>query len=172
MANCTSFGKGVYVLTGLSSFTGNATTSATGVTFVLTCSTRTGNVTLPSLCAPGQTGGSIEVKGGATLNVSMDSPPFYASICLGLAIVSDPNNTGGISVNGNSGNGNNGGRLNVTGSIYLRSGTLTYGGGPGLTVNGNILVGNYAGNGNPGVLQAQGCNFGAGPPGGGIYLLH
>ena len=106
------------------------------------------------------------MKGGATLNVSMDSPPFYASICLGLAIVSDPNNTGGISVNGN-GNGNNGGgRLNVTGSIYLRSGTLNYGGGPALTVDGNILVGNYAGNGNPGSCDAQGCNFGRGRPAG------
>ena len=176
VANCTSFGRGVYVLTGLSSFTGNGTTSATGVTFVLTCSTRMGNVTLPSLCLPGQSGGSIEVKGGATVNVSMDSPPFYANICLGLAIVSDPNNTGGISVSGNNGNGNNGngnsGRLNVTGSIYLQSGTLTYGGGPAFTVDGNILVGNYAGNGNNGVLHAQGCNNGAGPPGGGVHLLH
>ncbi len=174
VANCTTFDPGVYVLTGPSSFTGNTTTTATGVTFVLTCSTKTGNVTVPSLCAPGRQGGSIDVKGGATLNVSMNSPPFYASICLGLAIVSDPNNTGGISVNGNgNGNGNNGGgRLNVTGSVYLRSGTLTYGGGPALTVNGNILVGYYAGNGNPGSLQAQGCNFGAGAPGGGIHLLH
>jgi Flp pilus assembly protein TadG len=170
VANCTSFGRGVYVLTGLSSFTGNTTTSATGVTFVLTCSTKTGNVTLPSLCMPRQSGGSIEVKGGATVNVSVDSPPFYASICFGLAIVSDPNNAGGLLVSG-SGNGNTG-RLNVTGSIYLRSGTLTYGGGPALTVDGNILVGNYAGNGNNGVLQAQGCNFGAGPPGGGVHLLH
>lgn len=171
VANCTSFGKGVYVLTGLSSFSGNSATTATGVTFVLTCSTKTGNVTVPSLCLPNQSGGSIEVKGGATVNVAMDSPPFYASICLGLAIVSDPNNTGGISVNGNNGNGNNGGRLNVTGSIYLKSGTLTYGGGPALTVDGNILVGNYAGNGNNGVVRAQGCNNGAGPPGGGVHLL-
>ena len=172
MANCTSFGKGVYVLTGLSSFTGNSTTSATGVTFVLTCSTRTGNVTLPSLCAPGQTGGSIEVKGGATAERVHGLASLLRQHLPRPGHRQRPEQHRRPLGQRHSGNGNNGGRLNVTGSIYLRSGTLTYGGGPDLTVNGNILVGNYAGNGNPGVLQAQGCNFGAGPPGGGIHLLH
>lgn len=169
VGNCTSFGAGVYVLTGLSSFAGTRTIQATGVTFVLTCSSAAGGVTRSSACSPGQSGGSIDVRGGATVNVTVSSPPVYVGVCLGLAIVSDPNNTGGLLVNG-SGSGNTG-RLNVTGSIYLRSGTLTYGGGPDLTVNGNIIVGNYAGNGNPGTLHALGCGNGGGSAGGGVHLL-
>jgi Flp pilus assembly protein TadG len=169
VGNCTSFAAGAYVLTGLSSFSGNATIQATGVTFVLTCSSTAAGTTRSSACAPNQSGGSIEVKGQATLNVSLSSPPLYASVCFGLAIVSDPNNTGGLLING-SGNGN-AGRLNVDGSIYLKSGTLSYGGGPDLTVNGNIIVGNYAGNGNTGTLHALGCGPGAGGGGGGVHLL-
>jgi len=169
VGNCTSLDAGVYVLTGLSSFAGTGTVQATGVAFVLTCSSLTAGVTRSSACAPGQSGGSIEVKGQVTVNVSVASPPLFGSICVGLAIVSDPNNTGGILVNG--GGGVNAGRLNVTGSVYLRSGTLTYGGGPDLTVNGNIIVGNYVGNGNPGLVHALGCGNGAGPAGGGVHLL-
>ena len=86
-----------------------------------------------------------------------------------MAIVSDPNNTGGLLINGNG--GGNAGRLSVTGSVYLKSGTLTYGGGPDLTVDGNIIVGNYAGNGNTGNLHALGCGPSAGPGGGGVHLL-
>lgn len=169
VGNCTTFAAGTYVLTGLSSFTGNGTVQATGVTFVLTCSSTVLGVTRSSACPSGGSGGSIEVKGRVTLNVSVSSPPVFASICLGLAIVSDPNNTGGLLVNG--GGGANTGRLNVTGSIYLRSGTLTYGGGPDLNVDGNIIVGNYAGNGNPGILHALGCGPASGPAGGGVHLL-
>jgi Flp pilus assembly protein TadG len=165
---CTSFGPGVYVLTGASSFTGNGTIQATGVTFVLTCSSTVGGTVRSSPCPANTSGGSIEVKGQVTVNVSVSSPPVYASICFGLAIVSDPNNTGGVSVNG-TGNGGNG-RLNVDGSIYLKSGTLTYGGGPDLTVNGNILVGNYSGNGNKGILHALGCGPGRGAGGAGVHL--
>src|SRR4051794_15767513 len=133
VGNCTLFNPGLYVLTGLSSFTGNKTIQATGVTFVLTCSSTAAGTTRSSLCAPNQPpGGSIEVKGGATVNISVSSPPLYATVCFGLAIVSDPNNTGGLLVSG-SGNGNTG-RLSVDGSIYLKSGTFTYGGGPDLTV--------------------------------------
>ena len=127
VGNCTSFGAGLYVLTGLSSFSGNTAVQATGVTFVLTCSTTAAGTTRSSACAPNQSGGSIEVKGRATLNVSVSSPPIYASVCFALAIVSDPNNTGGLLINGNG--GGNAGRLSVTGSVYLKSGTLNYGGG-------------------------------------------
>ncbi len=169
VGNCTSFGSGVYVLTGLSSFAGARTIQATGVTFVLTCSSVTAGVTRSSTCTPGQSGGAIDVRGGTTLTVSVSSPPVYVGICLGLAIVSDPNNTGGLLVNG-SGSGNTG-RLNVNGSIYLRSGTLTYGGGPDLTVNGNVIVGNYAGNGNTGTVHALGCGNGGGAAGGSVHLL-
>jgi Flp pilus assembly protein TadG len=169
VGNCTSMAAGVYVLTGLSSFAGTGTVQATGVTFVLTCSSVTAGVSRSSACSPGQSGGSIEVRGQVTVNVSVASPPAVVGICFGLAIVSDPNNTGGLLVNG-TGTGN-AGRLNVTGSVYLRSGTLTYGGGPDLTVNGNVIVGNYVGNGNPGLLHAVGCGNGAGPAGGGVHLL-
>jgi len=169
VGNCTTFGSGVYVLTSLSSFAGARTIQATGVTFVLACSSVTAGATRSSPCTPGQSGGAIDVRGGATLTVTVSSPPVYVGICLGLAIVSDPNNTGGLLVNG-GGSGSTG-RLNVTGSIYMRSGTLTYGGGPDLTVNGNVIVGNYAGNGNTGTVHALGCGNGGGAAGGSVHLL-
>ena len=105
------------------------------------------------------------------MNVAMDSPPLYASVLLGLATSATRRHRRPAS-NG-QGNGNNGGgQLMVAHSIYLRSGTLTYGGGPDLTVNGNILVGNYAGKRElRETVKAQGCNLGRGHPGGGIHLL-
>jgi Flp pilus assembly protein TadG len=164
--NCTSMSAGVYVVTGATAFTRNATIQATGATFVLTCSSATGGTTRSSACAPGTPGGSIEVGGQATVNISVSSPPIYASICFGLAIVSDPNNTGQLWVHGSQA------QLNVTGSVYLKSGTLNYSGGPDLRVAGNLLVGNYTSSGNPGTLHALGCGPGGGSGGGGVHLLH
>jgi Flp pilus assembly protein TadG len=164
--NCTSFAAGAYVITGATAFTRNATIDATGVAFVLTCSSTTAGVLRSSTCPPGQSGGSIEVGGQAKVNVSVSSPPLYAGICFGLAIVSDPNNTGQLWVHGTQA------QLTVTGGVYLKSGTLNYGGGPDLTVSGNIIVGNYTANGNPGTLHALGCGPGSGPGRGGVHLLH
>jgi len=164
---CDTLAPGVYVVTGGTSFTraGATTIQATGVTFVLACSRTTAGVTRSSACASGEPGGSIEVGGRATLNLSVPSPPAYPGICFGLAIVSDPNNTGQLWVHGTNA------QLNITGSIYLKSGTLNYGGGPDLTVAGNIIVGQYLGNGNPGMLHALGCGPASGGGGGGIHLL-
>jgi Flp pilus assembly protein TadG len=164
---CTTLAPGVYVVTGATSFTraGATTIQATGVSFVLACSRTTGAVTRSSACASGEPGGSIEVGGRTTLNLSVPSPPVYAGICFGLAIVSDPNNTGQLWVHGTNA------QLNVTGSIYLRSGTLNYAGGPDLTVAGNIIVGQYLASGNPGILHALGCGPASGGGGGGIHLL-
>jgi Flp pilus assembly protein TadG len=159
---CTSLAAGVYVVTDDTSFTRNVTLQATGVTFVLTCSSPGGERS--QACAPGQDGGSIEVGGQAALNLSVSSPPLYAGVCAGLAIVSDPNNTGKLWVHGTQA------QLTVTGSIYLRAGTFDYSGGPDLTVAGNIIVGNYLASGNPGILNAQGCPA-ASVTGGGVHLL-
>jgi hypothetical protein len=162
---CTSLDKGVYVITSATAFTKNGTIQATGVTFVLTCSTTTAGVLVSSQCAPNQSGGSIQVGGQATVNVSVSSPPVYLGICFGVAIVSDPNNTGSLWVNGTQA------RLSVTGSIYLPAGTLNYSGGPDLNVAGQIIVGKYTSSGNPGTLHALGCGTASGTGSGGVYLL-
>jgi Flp pilus assembly protein TadG len=157
---CTSLAAGVYVVTSATSFTRNVTIRATGVTFVLACA----SAGRSSLCAPNASGGSIEVGGQASLDLTVSSPPLYAGVCAGLAIVSDPNNTGQLWVHGTQA------QLTVTGSIYLRSGTLNYAGGPDLNVSGNIIAGNYLASGNPGILHAEGCPA-ASVTGGGVHLL-
>lgn len=114
---------GIYVIAGGTfSITSNATVSGSGVTVYLTCSA------YPSPCnSGGQAGSAMTVSGNFTL-----SAPTSGTYT-GVAIFSDRNNTGGVSVGGQ-------GSLSITGTIYAKSSGISFSGGAsGATFQARVI---------------------------------
>ncbi len=130
IGNCRTFARGVYVVTGVSRFSGNITIDASsGVVFYAACSQGRGTV-VSSTCAQGQAGGSIQFAGTVNGRVTALPDPAFR----GLAIIYDRNNTAPLVLVGAPG-------LDVDGSVYAASARLTNNGTGPLTINGTLVVG-------------------------------
>jgi hypothetical protein len=103
---------GVYVLDSIGlSLAGGATLQGTGVTIVLTSAGAASTI------------GNIDIKGGATVNITAPLPPNPPNTTAGIAFWIDKR----APDNGNSFNG--GSTMNITGAIYLPSQSVTFNGG-------------------------------------------
>ncbi len=118
---------GTYVVAGGSfSVSGGATVTGSGVTIYLACSA------YPTNCTPGQAGATASLSGNSSSSITLSAPT--SGTYSGIAIFSDRNNTGSITVGGQ-------GTLNLTGTIYAMSGPMTLGGGAsGSTFNARVIT--------------------------------
>lgn len=134
---------GLYVVTGVWSFTGGAMLDATsGVTLYFACGTTTAVVP----CAqPGQAGGALNDAGNGDVSITApDSGPFQ-----GLAIAYDRLNTSPINLSGN-------GSGTVIGTIYAYSANLRYdGNGCSLANQALIVVDSLEFNGDGSCLKSD-----------------
>lgn len=122
-SNCT-LSAGLYVVIG-GTFGGNNGVVANNVTLYFTC--RTG--TVARTCNPNESGGTLDLSGNGNFTLSAPSTSVNKSIPQ-VAVAFDRNNAATVRMVGN-------GLLNVTGSIYLKSGTLDMRGN-GCTAQTNI----------------------------------
>jgi len=111
-SNCT-LTPGLYVVIG-GTFGGNAGIVANNVTMYFTC--RTGNAA--RTCNANESGGTIDLSGNGNFALTAASAPTSPSKAIPhVAIAFDRNNAQTVRLVGN-------GTMNITGSIYLKSGTL------------------------------------------------
>lgn len=113
-ANCT-LAPGLYVIVG-GTLGGNNGVVANNVTMYFTCKTTSGPVA-PRACNSGEsTGGDLDLSGNGDFSITAPTVSANKSIP-GVAIVFDRNADKTLRLVGN-------GALSITGSIYLKSGTL------------------------------------------------
>jgi len=145
ISNCRTFARGLYVVTGVSRFSGNITVDASsGVVFYATCSQGRATV-ISSACAQGQAGGSIQFAGTVDGTITALPDPAFR----GLAIIYDRNNTAPLVLVGAPG-------LTVDGGVYAASARLTNNGTGPLTVNGTLVVGSILLDGVPSRIVVTG----------------
>lgn len=126
-ANCV-LTPGLYVVVG-GTLGGNNGITATGVTLYFTCKTASGPVA-PRACNPGETtGGGLDLSGNGNFSITAPTVSVNKSIP-GVAIVFDRNADQTLRLVGN-------GALSITGSIYMKSGTVDMRGN-GCTASTNI----------------------------------
>jgi Flp pilus assembly protein TadG len=126
-ANCV-LTPGLYVVIG-GTLGGNAGITAPGVTLYFTCKTTSGPVA-PRACNAGETtGGTLDLSGNGDFSITAPTVSSNKSIP-GVAIVFDRNADQTLRLVGN-------GALSITGSIYLKSGTVDMRGN-GCTASTNI----------------------------------
>lgn len=109
-SNCT-LTPGLYVFIG-GTLGGNTGIVANNVTMYFTC--RTGNA--PRACNAAESGATLDLSGNGNFTINAPSTSTNKSIPK-VAVVFDRNNSATLRLVGN-------GALNITGSIYLKSGTL------------------------------------------------
>lgn len=109
-SNCT-LTPGLYVFIG-GTLGGNAGIVANNVTMYFTC--RTGNT--PRACNPGESGANLDLSGNGNFTIAAPATSINKSIPK-VAIAFDRNNNNTVRLVGN-------GTMHITGSIYLKSGTL------------------------------------------------
>lgn len=113
-ANCV-LAPGLYVVVG-GTLGGNNGITAPGVTLYFTCRTTSVPVA-PRACNPGETtGGRLDLSGNGSFSITAPTVSSNRSIP-GVAIVFDRNADQTLRLVGN-------GALSITGSIYLKSGTI------------------------------------------------
>jgi hypothetical protein len=153
---------GLYVIDADWADKNNSLLLGTGVTLYFTCGTKGSGATHGTLApciAPGQTGGSINIKNG---DASIVAPtPAQASSTGGLspfAVIYDRNNNASMSLQGNGGKtcaNCTPGSL-YTGTIYAPLATLSFTGNAAFYVtNGPIIAGQVASNGNRAQMVLQ-----------------
>ena len=132
---------GLYVIYGSNHVSGNTAITALGVTLYFVCATGT----TPRACnSSGEAGGDLLMTGNATLRITAPA----SGPTMGLAAVSDRNNTSEFGWRGNGTNTN-------TGTVYAKSGTFDYrGNGAGIFDDSLIVVGDLDFSGNNGTLQS------------------
>jgi hypothetical protein len=109
-SNCT-LTPGLYVFIG-GTLGGNSGIIANNVTMYFTCAT--GNT--PRACNSGETGANLDLSGNGNFTINAPTTSTNQSIPK-VAIAFDRNNTATVRLVGN-------GTLHITGSIYLKSGTV------------------------------------------------
>lgn len=106
---------GLYVFIG-GTLGGNTGIVANNVTMYFTCKTTSGPVA-PRACSPGETtGGALDLSGNGNFSITAPTISTNKSIP-GVAVVFDRNSDQTLRLVGN-------GTLQITGSIYLKSGTV------------------------------------------------
>lgn len=147
-SNCT-LTPGLYVIIG-GTLGGNNGVVATNVTMYFTCKTTSGPVGVRA-CNPGETtGGSLDLSGNG--NFSITAPTISSNKSIpGVAIVFDRNSDKTVRLVGN-------GALSITGSIYLKSGTLDMRGNgctAATSIDSLIVVDDLAFSGNNACLKSN-----------------
>jgi hypothetical protein len=144
---CQTLRSGIYVLTGLSRFSGGPMPldATSGVLLYFTCSTVSRGATISAACAAGQAGGSLIVAGSITGTITALPDPIYR----GLAIAYDRRNTADLGLVGGPG-------LTVDGNVYAPSATFVNSGTGPLTVAGTLVVGSADLNGVPSTVRVNG----------------
>jgi Putative Flp pilus-assembly TadE/G-like len=151
---------GVYVVTGSADFK-PGTIIGNDVVLYFTCAS--GGKT--AVCKPGQAGGRMTLSGTIDADLTADSNRPTQDI----VIFFDRENTSTLSISGDV-------TLGIHSSIYLKSGTLNYGGRPGLPIDDRLVVGTITGNGNPAGISVTGDsgaipNTGGGAAAGAVHLV-
>ena len=117
-----SLAPGTYVVTGSVSLSGSAKITGTGVTLYLACTS------YPTPCATGSHGASMTIGGSAT--TTLDKGAIGPG--QGIAVFADPNNAATLSVGSH-------GSLQLTGSLYAASGTLSDSGKANVSVSSGVV---------------------------------
>jgi Flp pilus assembly protein TadG len=112
-SNCT-LTPGLYVIIG-GTLGGNNGVVADNVTMYFTCKTTTTPAT-PRTCNPGESGGTIDLSGNGNFRISAPAVSQNKSIP-GVALAFDRNNKTTLRLVGN-------GTMNLSGALYMKSGTL------------------------------------------------
>jgi hypothetical protein len=153
ITGCT-LAPGLYVVTGATSLTGHHDISGDGVTLYLAC----GTPTLVVPCTPVLSKNFDMTSQQVHLNLTAATAATAVNRAVpGVAILADRAWTGTLSFQGGGGGGT------TQGAIYLKSGTMHYGGNSdGEVLDAMIVVDDFAGNGNSATLQVT--NTGTNPP--------
>jgi len=138
--------KGLYVITGATSVSGNGhDLKGDGVTIYLACGTPAAIVA----CTSANSKNFDMTSQNVHLNLVAATAATATNRAVpGVAILADRGWTGTLSFQGGGGGGT------TQGSIYLKSGTMHYGGNSdGAVLDSLIVVNDFAGNGNSGTLN-------------------
>ena len=119
---------GMYVITGGTHYSGQNSIVANGVTLYFTCQDSFG---MPRVCGPGE-GEDQELTGQGTLGISAPTNTANQGI-VGVSILADRNYAGTLSFRGNPVSG-------ISGTIYLKSGTLDIRGNGDTTTATSLIV--------------------------------
>jgi Flp pilus assembly protein TadG len=138
--------RGIYVVTGGISVTGNSVLQGDGVMIFLACSS------YPSPCASGQSGAGVATKGNGVLKLNAPTASdctAMSSLCpyVGIMLFSDRSNTSTVMFRGN-GTNEDGSHSGSGGTMYLKSGNLELTGN-GYTLASQIIAGSMDLKGNP-----------------------